>query len=229
MIKCVAIDDEPLALELMREHISSKPSIELIATFNNPIEGRDFLRDHKVDLLFLDIQMPGMTGIELLKSINAPEAVIFTTAYPQYAVTGYELNALDFLLKPIEPERFEKAVTKALQYFQYTRQLSGREFIFVKSEYQLMKIDVGDIRYIEGLDDYVKIYVQGPRPILSHITMKALHEKLPKENFIRVHRSFIVPLSKIESVRNKKIRIGEKEIPLGESYQEEFMRIFMKG
>ncbi|MFN8276414.1 MAG: LytTR family DNA-binding domain-containing protein [Chitinophagales bacterium] len=229
MIKCVAIDDEPLALELMREHIQSKPSIELLATFNDPQAGRQFLRENKVDLLFLDIQMPGMSGLELLQSITPPEAVIFTTAFPQYAVAGYDLNALDFLLKPIEPERFEKAVTKALQYFQYTRQLSGREFIFVKSEYQLMKIDLNDIVYVEGLDDYVKIYTkQSARPILSHMTMKGLLEKLPSDNFIRIHRSFIVPLSRIESVRNKKIKIGEKEIPLGESYAEAFMRVFMK-
>lgn len=227
-ISCVAIDDEPIALEVLEEYISRTPNLELLKTFTDGFKAIEFIKENKVQLIFLDIQMPQITGIQLLKSLPEPPLVIFTTAYSNYAIEGFNLNAIDFLLKPFEYDRFLKAINKAGEYILYrdrqAEAVTGSGFIFVKSDYQIVKIDLTDISMIEGMDDYVKIFTS-KKMILSNMTMKDILSKLPSPGFTRVHRSFIVSLSHIESVRNKRIKIGEKFIPVGDSFADSFYKL----
>ena len=227
-ISCVAIDDEPIALEVLEEYISKTPSLELLKTFTDGFKAIDFIKENKVQLIFLDIQMPQITGIQLLKSLPDPPLVIFTTAYSNYAIEGFNLNAIDFLLKPFEYDRFLKAVNKASEYISYrdraAEAVNSSGFIFVKSDYQIIKIDLSDISMIEGMDDYVKIFTS-KKMILSNMTMKDILSRLPSPDFQRVHRSFIVSLKHIESVRNKRIKIGEKFIPVGDSFADSFYKL----
>jgi DNA-binding LytR/AlgR family response regulator len=227
-ISCVAIDDEPIALEVLEEYISKTPSLELLKTFTEGFKAIDFIKENKVQLIFLDIQMPQITGIQLLKSLPDPPLVIFTTAYSNYAIEGFNLNAIDFLLKPFEYDRFLKAVNKASEYISYrdraAEAVNSSGFIFVKSDYQIIKIDLSDISMIEGMDDYVKIFTS-KKMILSNMTMKDILSRLPSPDFQRVHRSFIVSLKHIESVRNKRIKIGEKFIPVGDSFADSFYKL----
>ena len=227
-ISCVAIDDEPIALEVLEEYISRTPNLELLKTFTDGFKAIEFIKENKVQLIFLDIQMPQITGIQLLKSLPEPPLVIFTTAYSNYAIEGFNLNAIDFLLKPFEYDRFLKAINKAGEYISYrdrqAEAVTGSGFIFVKSDYQIVKIDLTDISMIEGMDDYVKIFTS-KKMILSNMTMKDILSKLPSPGFTRVHRSFIVSLSHIESVRNKRIKIGEKFIPVGDSFADSFYKL----
>ena len=227
-ISCVAIDDEPIALEVLEEYMSRTPNLELLKTFTDGFKAIEFIKENKVQLIFLDIQMPQITGIQLLKSLPEPPLVIFTTAYSNYAIEGFNLNAIDFLLKPFEYDRFLKAINKAGEYILYrdrqTDAVAGSGFIFVKSDYQIVKIDLTDISMIEGMDDYVKIFTS-KKMILSNMTMKDILSKLPSPGFTRVHRSFIVSLSHIESVRNKRIKIGEKFIPVGDSFADSFYKL----
>jgi DNA-binding LytR/AlgR family response regulator len=227
MINCVAIDDEPLALVVLQEYISKTPVLELKRSFTDGFAGMNYLKKEEIDLMFLDIRMPQLTGIQLLRSLPNPPLVIFTTAYSNYAVEGFNLDAIDFLLKPFEYDRFLKAVNKASEYLDYLDKpvnSSNAGFIFVKSEYQIIKINLEDIRFIEGMDDYVKIFV-GDKMILTNMPMKDIMKKLPAHRFVRVHRSFIVPLNRIESVRNKRIKIDDKLIPVGDSYAEGFFKM----
>ncbi len=228
MISCVAIDDEPVALEVIEEFISRTPSLELKGAFSDPYAGAEFLKTNKVQLLFLDIQMPRITGLQLLKSLPEPPLVIFTTAYSNYAVEGFNLNAIDFLLKPIDYDRFLKAVNKAEEYISYREKPAETQvatpFIFVKSDYQIVKIDVDDITMVEGMDDYVKIFTN-KKMTLTNMTMKDILSKLPANKFARVHRSYIISLLHIESVRNKRIKIGDKQIPVGDSFAESFYKM----
>lgn len=225
---CVAIDDEPIALEVLEEYISKTPGLELLKTFSDGFKAIEFIKENKVQLIFLDIQMPQITGIQLLKSLSEPPLVIFTTAYSNYAIEGFNLNAIDFLLKPFEYDRFLKAVNKASEYLSYKERpaeaVTNTNFIFVKSDYQIIKIDLSDISMIEGMDDYVKIFTS-KKMILSNMTMKDILSKLPASNFTRVHRSFIVSLNHIESVRNKRIKIGEKFVPVGDSFADSFYKL----
>ncbi len=227
MIHCVAVDDEPLALVVLQDYIGKVPNLDLKASFTDGFAALDFLKKEEVGLLFLDIRMPQITGIQLLKSLPKPPITIFTTAYSNYAVEGFNLDAMDFLLKPFEFDRFLKAVNKASEYLNYKDKSYISEnygFIFVKSDYQIVKIDVDDIRLIEGMDDYIKIFTK-EKMILTNMPMKDILKKLPASKFVRVHRSFIVPLSRIESVRNKRIKIEDKTIPVGDSYAENFYKI----
>ena len=226
MITAVAIDDEPLALVVLQEYISKTPMLELKRSYTDAFAALDFLKHKEVDLMFLDIRMPQITGLQLLKSLPKPPLVIFTTAYSNYAVDGFNMDAIDFLLKPFEYERFLKAVNKAAEYLNYKEKpwIESTEFIFVKSEYQILKINLEDIRLIEGMDDYVKIFTK-EKMILTNMPMKDILRKLPSSRFARVHRSFIVPLNRIESVRNKRIKIDEKMIPVGDSYAENFYKL----
>jgi len=227
-ISCVAIDDEPIALEVLEEYISRTPNLELLKTFTDGYTAIEYIKENKVQLLFLDIQMPQITGIQLLKSLPEPPLVIFTTAYSNYAIEGFNLNAIDFLLKPFEYDRFLKAVNKVSEYVAYRERpaeaVTNSSFIFVKSDYQIVKIDLTDISMIEGMDDYVKIFTS-KKMILSNMTMKDILSKLPSPDFTRVHRSFIVSLGHIESVRNKRIKIGEKFIPVGDSFADSFYKL----
>lgn len=218
MINCIAIDDEPLALKVIKEYSEKIPFIKLKETFTNPVDAKSYLDQTKTDLVFLDIQMPDCNGIEFYKSLTNKPAVVFTTAYKDFAVEGFNVDALDYLLKPFDYARFLKSVYKANEYLEF---LSAKDLdfssIFVKVNYELMKINLKDIELIEALDDYIKIHIK-PQPVLTLMTLKGIQEKLPQREFIRVHRSYIVPVKKIEKFNRQKITVAGKEIPVGSSY-----------
>jgi DNA-binding LytR/AlgR family response regulator len=220
MIHCIAIDDEPLALQLINEYCGKISFLKLEKVFTNTDEARKYLQDHTIDLLFLDIQMPDINGMQFYKSLTQKPPVIFTTAYKDFAVEGFTVDAIDYLLKPFEYDRFLKACYKAREYMEF---LSTQEMhlnsIFVKVNYEIMKINLKDIDLIEALDDYIKIYIK-PSPVLTLMTLKSIQEKLPPRDFVRVHRSFIVPLAKIEKFSKTKLWIAGKEIPIGSSYSQ---------
>lgn len=228
MIKAIAIDDELPALRVIEHFCSKVDFIELEKTFNKPAEALKHIRKYPVDLLFLDINMPSLTGIELYRSVTQNTMAIFTTAYSEYAVEGFNLNAIDYLLKPFTWERFEQAVNKARTFYNmhHLQENAQEEFLFIRADYSLVKIPVADILYIEGLDDYLKIHIAGQKPLVARMTMKTMQEKLNPKDFIRVHRSFIVAFRKIEMVRNKLITITGAEIPIGSSYEAAFFEYF---
>lgn len=231
MIKAIAIDDEIPALKIIENFCERTGLIELQKTFSKPNEALKHLRKFPTDLLFLDINMPSMSGIELYKSIEQNTMVIFTTAYSEYAVEGFNLNAIDYLLKPYSYERFLQAVNKANDLSLVPSKLDKNQaqYLFVRADYSLVKIAINDILFIEGLDDYLKIHIiNSAKPVVARMTMKGIMEKLSLAEFIRVHRSFIIPFSKVENVRKKIISIGGKEIPIGSSYEADFFAIFKK-
>lgn len=225
MIKALAIDDEPLALNVIEAFCAQLDYIDLQKTFTKPNEALKHLNKYPVDLLFLDIHMPSLTGIDFYKNIEQNTLVIFCTAHGQYAVEGFNLNALDYLLKPFTFERFKQATDKARDYFATTNNQKAQH-IFVRADYSLQKIMLDDIMCIEALDDYLKIYINNQKTIVARMTMKAMLEKLPSTEFMRVHRSFIVPIKKVESLRNKTLQLGDKKIPVGNSYEEEVLKHF---
>jgi DNA-binding LytR/AlgR family response regulator len=227
-IKCCVVDDEPLALNQMKRYVKQTDFLELVASFDNGIDAQNFLRDNQVDLLFLDIQMPQLTGLDLSRLVSPESKIIFTTAFEKYAVQGYKVNALDYLLKPIPYSEFLEASQKALAYFNpktnsHFKIDLGQEYIFVKSDYKQVKILISEILYIEGLKDYVKIWLTDqPKPILSIMSLKKLEESL-SEDFMRVHRSFIVSLDKIMAVERGQIIIGnDVRITVAEQYKKKF-------
>jgi len=224
MINAIAIDDEPLALTVIQSLCDKSKSINLQKTFTQPNEALKHLRKFPTDLIFCDIQMPAMTGINLVKSLEQNTMVIFTTAFSEYAVVSYELNAIDYLLKPINQKRFTQAITKAQDYFDYInkKEQSGDKNIFIRADFSLVKIPLADILYIEGFADYLKIHINNRKPIMARMPMKDMMEKLPPTDFIRVHRSYILPFSKIEAVRATTVFIGDKEFPIGRTYTDEF-------
>jgi len=224
MINAIAIDDEPLALTVIKSLCDKSEGINLLKTFTQPTEAIKYLRKFPADLIFCDIQMPAMTGINLVKSLQKNTMVIFTTAFSEYAVVSYELNAIDYLLKPINQKRFAQAVTKAQDYFSYINKKdhSAEKTIFIRADFSLVKIPLADILYIEGLADYLKIHIKDRKTVVARMSMKDMMEKLRAADFIRVHRSFILPYNKIEAVRGTTIFIGDKEFPIGRTYAEEF-------
>lgn len=224
MINTIAIDDEPLALTVIQSLCSKSENINLQKVFTQPNEALRYLQKYPVDLIFCDIQMPAMSGINLVKSLKQKTMVIFTTAFSEYAAVSYELNAIDYLLKPINLKRFTQAITKAQEYFDYINRKDQNvdKHIFVRADFNLVKIPLDDILYIEGLADYLKIYIKGRKTIVVRMPMKDMMEKLNSNDFIRVHRSFILPFSKIEAVRGTAIFIGDKEFPIGRTYADEF-------
>ncbi len=239
MAKVIIVDDEPLALDVMETYIEKLPSLELVARCENAIQAFDILSKEEVDIMFLDIQMPQLTGIEFLKSLSNPPLVIFTTAYPNYAIEGYELNVIDYLLKPISFERFMKAVNKAMAQLELqndnaiatSNDTEGEEkadFIFVKADKKLIKINYADILYIEGLKDYVIIKMPTSR-VITLQTMKSLEAKLPSNIFKRIHRSYIVNLKKINAVIGNMVEIEKKHLPIGKNYREELLNIVNKN
>lgn len=223
-LRCVAIDDEPLALALIAQYVAQFPKLELLQTFNDAIEGAEFLANNTVDLLFIDINMPDITGLELVENLVVKPMIIFTTAHKKFALEGFELEAMDYLLKPIAFDRFSRSVTKAIDYFELKNAVKSEtpQYLFVRSEYKMVKIDLSDIDYIEGLVDYIKIYLlSSSRPILTLMTMKSVLEKLPSERFSRIHRSFIVPKMNVKSILNKKAElISGKFIPISNNNQD---------
>jgi len=225
---CVAIDDEPLALLLVQGYLSKIEGVELVAKFTDTVEAGEFLEKNNIDLLFLDVQMPDENGLQFFNRLQNKPMVIFTTAFSQFAVEGFNLDAIDYLVKPFDFERFAKAVNKAMDFAEYKQNKAVSEgFLFVKHNYQWAKIYYKDIELIEALDDYIKIYIQ-PKPILVHMSMKSVSEKLPEKKFIRAHRSYIVPVDKINSWNKNVIRIGDKSIPISYTYQKQVYDLLQK-
>jgi len=223
MMTAIALDDEPPALAVIDTFCQKIDYIRLEKTFTGTTEAMSFLRQYPIDLLFLDINMPSVSGIDFYKSIPQPSLVIFTTSYRDYAVESYEVNAVDYLLKPFTFNRFQQAVEKAVCRRQEAAQVPQ---LVLRVDYGLVKVFISDIQYIEGWDNYLKIYLKSQKPLLVRMTMKAIMEKLPQKDFIRVHRSYIVALSAIEIVRNKQILIAGSDIPLGNSYESAFFEVF---
>jgi DNA-binding LytR/AlgR family response regulator len=222
MIRCIAVDDETPALDILEDNISRVPFLQLVEKCKNAYQAMDLLRKESIDLLFLDIEMPGLDGLRMLQELADRPMVIFITAYRKYAADGYDLDVLDYLVKPVSFERFLKAAHKALEY----QQLRQKGYIFIQSEYKQTKVFIHEIRYIEGLGNYVKIHLTScPRPVISKLSMKSIVEWLPSGKFVRVHKSFIVMVDKISSVRGESITVGETEIPLSRRYRDEFFRI----
>ena len=220
---CMAIDDEPLALDLLEDNIRKISYLTLVKKCSNALEANEFLQNESVDLLFLDIQMPGLSGIQFLRGLSkTPPMVIFITAYEKYAIDGYSLDVVDYLLKPVSFERFLKAVNKAHEKFNSRNNVvAQQDYLFVNSEYNLVRIDFHDIAYVEGLKDYVKIFLMSaPRPVITRLSMKGLEEKLPPKMFVRVHKSFIVSINKITSIRKGRISILKAQVPISEHFKD---------
>jgi DNA-binding LytR/AlgR family response regulator len=236
VLNCIAIDDEPSALKIIKEYCSRIQSVNLIGTFINPYDAISTLNNNQVDLIFLDIVMPQISGQEFLKTLYNPPMVIFATAYKEYAVEGFENDAVDYLVKPFAFDRFLKAVNKTFQLLRFKNPvtLSNEEspavshgFLMVKVEYTTIRVNLNDILYIEGLKDYVKIHTEG-KHILTKTTMKNIIEKLPSDAFLRVHKSYIISLDKIDMIENSRIVIGNQRIPIGESYRSSFYEVINK-
>lgn len=223
-LKCVAIDDEPLALELIKTYVARFPNLSLISVFEDGLSALEYLNQFEVDLIFLDVNMPDVNGVDLAKSLNKKPMIIFTTAYRNYAFDGFELQAIDYLLKPIDFSRFSKAIEKAFE--RHTQQASKNQpaqeqLIYVFSEYKMIPIAVAEIEHIESMGDYLKIYQSNKdNPILTLNTMKKILEKLPSNQFARIHRSYIIALNKIQSIGNKKVKLKHIELPIGEAYKD---------
>lgn len=239
LLNCLAVDDESLALDLLEDNIRKVSFLNLVKRCKNATEARRALSEHPIDLIFLDIQMPGMTGLQLVESLsNRRPMVVFVTAYESHALEGFTLDVVDYLLKPVSFERFLKAAHKAQELFLLRRQQvpaslpaePTADSIFVNADYSLVKIRLSDVLYVEGLKDYVKIYIAGQtRPVITRLTMKAMEERLPAGPFMRVHKSFIVAFDKIESIRNLRIKIGATYVPVSESYSEALFRTINAG
>ena len=235
-MKCIIIDDEPLAIDIIESYCKALNNVDVISTFTNAIEALEFINNNSIDLVFSDIEMPNISGIELIKSLEGKVPYfIFTTAYPEYALEGFDLNAVDYLVKPIPFPRFLKAVNRVKEMMRLnvntafnvssatgetaTTVASVDDFIFVKSEYENVKIDIKSIIHIQGLKDYLKIYSEGSKPILTLMSFKDIQSKLPENIFIRVHRSYIVNVNKITSIQKNRVIINDERIPIGESYK----------
>ncbi len=239
MIRCLIVDDEPLALHILEDYMSKIPFLQLVKSTTNPIEALTLVQEGNIDLVFLDVQMPELTGIQFLKIANGKAKVILTTAYPQYALEGYDLDVIDYLLKPIAFDRFFKSVQKAqgvlqphaispaapVQHVQIQQQQDFlSDFIFVKTEHKIQKVYLNDILFIEGLKDYISIFTPSER-IITLQNMKKMEDALPEKHFTRVHKSYIVSINKIDSIERSRIFIGDKVIPVGDTYREEFFKI----
>ncbi|MFC5045618.1 LytR/AlgR family response regulator transcription factor [Aquimarina hainanensis] len=238
-MKCVIIDDEPLAIDVIESYLEQIGGVQIVAKCTNPLEAITILNKQQVDLVFLDIEMPNLTGIDLVKTIENIPAFIFTTAYPQYALDGFNLNAVDYLVKPIPFQRFLKAISRAKEKYELhqkaisdttiVQSVQAEEgytnFIFVKSEYENIKINVDDIQYMQGLKDYIKIYIKGTdKPILTLLSFKEILHKLPDHKFIRIHRSYIVNIDKIKALQKTKVLVDTIRIPIGETYKNNVLK-----
>ena len=228
-ITTIAVDDEPLALQLISDYISRTPFLELAGSFESPYKALDFLENNNIDLIFLDVQMPDLLGTELAMILNGESRIIFTTAYASYAVEGFRLDALDYLLKPFSYEEFLVSANRAKQRIsdpgkQDAQQIeTNNDFLFIKSDYKVRRITLSKILYVEGLKDYVKIYLcDEPHPVLTLTTMKQMESKLPQIDFMRVHRSFIVNLRRIDVIERSRIVFGKVYIPVSDQYKEDF-------
>ena len=235
-ITCVVVDDEPMALNLVESYVEKTPFLELKKKCNSAIEAMEFIKNEPVDLLFLDIQMPDLTGIEFSKMLPKETRVIFTTAFDQYALEGFKVEAVDYLLKPFDYAEFLTAANKARAWFSLVKESQQnevskeKEFLFVKSEYKQLRIKLADVLYFEGLKDYIKIWLKdNPKPILTLMSLKSLEEELPDTQFMRVHRSFIVSLKNIEVIERSQIIINKQHITVSEQYKPKFLEFVNKN
>ena len=226
MITSIAIDDEPLALNVIQAFCKKIEGVKLLNSFTETTAALNFLKENPVQLIFLDINLPAISGIEFIKLVPKDTMVIFTTAYSEYAVEGFNLNAIDFLLKPFDFNRFSSAIDKAIDFYRFKLQSAQTQHLFIKVDYSVMKIEMADIEYIEGLDNYLKIHLVDKKSVMARMSMKSLMEKLPEKDFIRVHRSYIIPFAKVKAVRNKTIYLKNIEIPVGANYVDQVSQLF---
>jgi DNA-binding LytR/AlgR family response regulator len=235
MITAIAIDDEPLALQLVAGYIEKTPGLTLAGRFDNPLDAMEFLSREAVDLIFVDIQMPDLTGLEFTRSLVKGPKVIFTTAYEKYALEGFRLDVVDYLLKPFSYEEFLKSVQKVQKLMRLEKGIPDQveangDFLFLKSDYKIKRINFNDILYIEGLKDYVKVYTQNSAsPVMSLTTMKLIESKLPDKKFMRIHRSFIVNLEKIDTIERSRVVFGKTYIPVSDQYRDKFQKFLDKN
>jgi DNA-binding LytR/AlgR family response regulator len=229
MISCIAIDDEPLALRQIAGYIEKTPFLELVATFESALEALSFLNNNRVDLMFVDIQMPDLSGMDLVKSLDEKPEIIFTTAFSEYAVEGFKVDALDYLLKPLDYASFLKAANKAQSHFEKmkigTEELnSNSNHLFIKSDYKIIRLELDKILFIEGMREYVRIHLENAKPVMTLLSMKKIEQKLPSSRFMRVHRSYIVNLDKITTIEKSRIVFDKEYIPVSEQYKETFQK-----
>jgi len=234
MIKCIAIDDEPLALKQIASYVEKTPFLELKKVFESPIDTLSYLQNNQIDLMFVDINMPDLNGMDFVKSIENPPKIIFTTAYSEYALEGFKVDALDYLLKPIDYATFLKASNKAKKWFDLQNlkpeQINSNEdFLFIKSEYKILKVKLKDIKYIEGMREYVRIHLTNEKPIMTLLSMKVVAQQLPSNSFMRVHRSYIVNLNMITTIERNRIVFDKVYIPVSENYKEDFQQFISKN
>ncbi|MFT3945738.1 MAG: response regulator transcription factor [Agriterribacter sp.] len=223
MLKCIAVDDEPLALQLMQDYISKVPYLQLVTTCGDAFEANHVLQEQEIDLVFIDIQMPGLTGLQFIKSLSHKPMFILVTAYEKFALESYDLNVVDYLLKPVELSRFIQACNKANELYQLKHKPpdSGNEYFFLNVDYSMVKVMFSDIMWVEGLRDYLKIHLVPPaKPLIARISMKAIEEELPPTKFLRIHKSFIVSLDHTTAVKKSSVFVGDMELPVGETYKE---------
>ena len=227
MINCIAIDDEPLALELLEDNISKLPYLKLVGSYDSALEAMKAIEEKKPDLIFLDIQMPGLTGLQFIQSLTVKPMIILVTAYEKYALEGFNLEVTDYLVKPVSLERFIKACNKAKELFDLkqsqhsTNSKLAPEYFFVNVEYSLVKVTLSDIVYIEGLKDYIKIHLQSSsKPVITRMPMKTIEEQLPAEKFIRIHKSYIASVAFITAIRKTSVFIGSTELPVSDNYRD---------
>ena len=230
MIRCIIIDDEPLALKQMENYIQKIPYLELVAACQSAIDAKEVLEKNKIDAIFCDINLPELNGLDFIKSLENPPMVVFTTAYSEYAVEGFQLNAVDYLLKPFGCEEMKRAAEKlkkrqeAIRSLQEVSQIDEDDAIFLKTEYKIVRINISDIRYVEAMSEYLRIHlVDYQRSIIVLLSMKKMEERLPSRSFMRVHRSYIINLKMIQEISKNRIMLGENvEVPIGDSYREQF-------
>ena len=234
-IKCVIVDDEPLALSVLERYINQTPSLELVEKFTNPVKAFNYLNDNEINLLFVDIQMPDLTGFELVNNLRKKPVFIFTTAYSEYALDGFKADALDYLLKPIDMPEFTKAVNKAKEWLEIKNEKNSlvettKDFLFIKSEYKIIRINFSEITYIQGMCEYVKIHLFNRKSIMSLISLKSLEAQLPVSMFMRVHKSFIVNLQKVNMIeRNEIVYDDGTIIPVSQQYKTQFQEFVDKN
>ena len=225
MLRCIAVDDEPLALELLEDNISKVPYLQLVAKCSNAMEAMKVLQQQPADLIFLDIQMPGLTGLQFIQSMTEKPMIILITAYEKYALEGFNLNVTDYLVKPVSLDRFVKACNKAKELYELKNRtnkevVSNPDYFFVNVDYSLLKVNFNDTKYIEGLKDYIKIHLKSTsRAIITRMAMKAIEEELPVAKFLRIHKSYIVSLEHITAIRKNSVFIDEMELPVGENFR----------
>lgn len=226
MLRCIAIDDEPLALELLEDNISKVPYLQLVASCSNPVEAMKILQEQTIDLIFLDIQMPGLTGLQFLQSLTQKPMAILITAYEKYALEGFNLDVVDYLVKPVSLDRFIKACNKAWELYQLRHKgnNSGEtkpDYIFVNVEYSLLKVVLSDIMWIEGLKDYIRIHLKSTsKPVITRMGMKAIEDQLPASQFIRIHKSYIISKQHITAVRKNSVFLESTELPVSDNYRD---------